>query len=203
MEIGMIGLGRMGANMVRRLMRGGHRCVVFDHSPDAVNALAKENAVGAAYLPDLASCWRRPRDLDDGPGGLCRPAHRRPAAAPRPRRRADDGGNSYYVHDIERCRTAGGQAGPICRLRDERRRSAWTAAVPDDRRPAETVQRLNPIFKTLAPGKGEIPGTPGRTMSAAPPRRAILLRAERCRPLVKMVHNGHRIWPDGRGWRRG
>ena len=193
MEIGMIGLGRMGANMARRLMDGGHRCVVFDHSPDAVKALTGENAVGAASLAELVSKLAKPRAIwmmvpaqfvgklvDDllpylEPGDVL-----------------IDGGNSYYVHDIERakllsekrigyidCGTSGGVFGL------ERGYCLMIGG------PSEAIQRLDPIFKTLAPGKGNIPQTPGRDQIAGTAEDGYLY----CGPsgaghFVKMVHNG-------------
>src|SRR5262245_108613 len=105
MQLGMIGLGRMGANMVRRLIRGGHECVVFDRSPDAVQALAKEQAVGAASLPDLVKKLKRPRAI-----WLMVPAAvvDKTIADVLPHLEEGDilidGGNSYYIDDICRAR---------------------------------------------------------------------------------------------------
>jgi 6-phosphogluconate dehydrogenase len=193
MEIGVIGLGRMGANMARRLMRGGHRCVVFDHSPEAVEALSKEEAVGAASLADLVSKLEKPRAIwmmvpVEYVGQLI--ADLLPHLDP-----GDvliDGGNSYYVHDIERaeqladkqvdyvdCGTSGGVFGL------ERGYCLMIGG------PAEIVRRLDPIFKTLAPGKGDIPGTPGRDKIGGTAEEGYLY----CGPsgaghFVKMIHNG-------------
>jgi len=193
MEVGMIGLGRMGANMVRRLIGGGHRCVVFDHSPDAVKAMADEKAVGAASLPDLVSKLEKPRAI-----WMMVPAEYVGQLIADLLPHLDsgdvliDGGNSYYVHDIERaklladkridyvdCGTSGGVFGL------ERGYCLMIGG------PAETVKRLDPIFRTLAPGKGNIPGTPGRDEIGGTAEEGYLY----CGPngaghFVKMVHNG-------------
>lgn len=193
MEIGMIGLGRMGANMVRRLIRGGHGCVVFDHSPDAMASLADEKAVGAASLPDLVSKLQKPRAIwmmvpaqfvgqlvDDllpylEPGDVL-----------------IDGGNSYYVNDIHLARRLAekrihyvdcGTSGGVFGL--ERGYCLMIGGPP------EVVSRLDPIFKTLAPGKGDIPRTPGRDQIGGTAEDGYLY----CGPsgaghFVKMVHNG-------------
>jgi len=194
MEIGMIGLGRMGANMVRRLIRGGHRCVVYNHTPGAVKALIEEKAVGTSSLAELVSKLEKPRAIwmmvpADSVSQLV--ADLLPYLDP-----GDvliDGGNSYYVHDIERaqlladkqihyvdCGTSGGVFGL------ERGYCLMIGG------PAEAVQRLDPIFKTLAPGKGEIPRTPGREEIGGTAEEGYLY----CGPsgaghFVKMVHNGN------------
>jgi 6-phosphogluconate dehydrogenase len=193
MEIGMIGLGRMGANMVRRLIRGGHRCVVFNHTPAAVKALMEEKADGAFSLPELVAKLTKPRAIwmmipADHVGQLIDDLlpHLDPGDV------LIDGGNSYYVHDIERaellagkqmhyvdCGTSGGVFGL------DRGYCLMIGGPP------ETVQRLDPIFKTLAPGKGDIPGTPGREKITGTAEEGYLY----CGPsgaghFVKMVHNG-------------
>ena len=105
MQLGMIGLGRMGSNMVRRLIKGGHECVVFDVSPKAVEELAKEKAVGAASLADFVKKLREAAgDLADGSGGGRGQDDRRPAAALEAGDILIDGGNSYYVDDIRRAK---------------------------------------------------------------------------------------------------
>ena len=193
MEIGMIGLGRMGANMVRRLTRGGHRCVVFDHSPDAVKALAEDKVTGAASLSDLVAKLGTPRAIwmmvpAEFVGRLV--ADLMPHLDP-----GDtliDGGNSYYVNDIRLaemlaekqihyvdCGTSGGVFGL-------ERGYCLTIGGP-----AEAVQRLEPIFRTLAPGKGDIAQTPGRDEVGGTAEEGYLY----CGPsgaghFVKMVHNG-------------
>ena len=104
MQLGMIGLGRMGANMVRRLLKGGHQCVVFDRSPKAVNELVKEKATGASSLADLVKNWKTASDLADGPGGGRGQNHRRLLPLLEAGDILIDGGNSYYVDDIRRAK---------------------------------------------------------------------------------------------------
>ncbi len=193
MQIGMIGLGRMGANMVRRLRRGGHDAVVYDRSRDAVDALVREGARGAASVADLAARLDPPRAvwimvpiahvgavLDDlaahlGAGDV-----------------VVDGGNSHYRKAIDRaarlaarevafidCGTSGGVWGL------ERGYCLMIGG------PADAVARLDPIFAALAPGPGEVPVTPGREHDASTAVRGYL----HCGPsgaghFVKMVHNG-------------
>ena len=193
MQIGMIGLGRMGANMVRRLLRGGHQSVVFDRSVDAVNALAKEGAVGATSLDDFASKLTRPRTVwlmvpaavvDATIGDLI------------PRLQADDvivdGGNSYYIDDIRRARELKskglhyvdvGTSGGVWGL--ERGYCQMIGGETD------IVAKLDAIFKTLAPGRGTLPATPGRHSGGGTAEEGYL----HCGPagaghFVKMVHNG-------------
>jgi len=193
MQLGMIGLGRMGANMVRRLIRGGHRCVVYDRAPQAVEDLRKEEAVGAASLRELVGKLDRPRAV-----WLMVPA------AVVDRTLSDllpllsegdiviDGGNSYYVDDIRRAEELGskgihyvdvGTSGGVWGL--ER---GYCMMIGGER---EVVKHLDPIFATLAPGVGDIPRTPGRDKSAGTAERGYL----HCGPsggghFVKMVHNG-------------
>src|SRR5580698_10206474 len=164
MQLGMVGLGRMGANMVRRLIKGGHQCVVYDRAPQAVNDLAKEKAVGASSPADLVKKLAKPRAIwlmvpaavvDQTIAGFV------PLLDP-----GDtliDGGNSYYVDDIRRARelaTKGihyvdvGTSGGVWGL--ER---GYCMMIGGEK---EVVKRLDPIFATLAPGIGEISRTPGR-----------------------------------------
>src|SRR5512147_3193989 len=164
MQLGMIGLGRMGANMVRRLIKAGHECVVFDMSPQAVKDLAKEKAIGSSSLKEFIEKLAKPRAV-----WLMVPA------AVVDKTIADllpllasgdiliDGGNSYYVDDIRRAKELGpkgihyvdvGTSGGVWGL--ERGYCMMIGG------PAATVQRLDPIFKTLAPGIGSIERTPGR-----------------------------------------
>src|SRR2546427_1466475 len=164
MKLGMIGLGRMGANMVRRLMRAGHSCAVFDRSPEAIQALAKEGAVGTASLDDLAAKLPAPRAI-----WLMVPAAVVDATvddlAPRLGRGDTiiDGGNSYYVDDIRRAKELAskglhyvdvGTSGGVWGL--ER---GYCMMIGGE---VEIVKRLDPIFGRLAPGAGDIPRTPGR-----------------------------------------
>ena len=189
----MIGLGRMGANMVRRLMRGGHACVAFDVSPRAVEDLVKEGATGAASLADLAGKLAKPRAV-----WLMVPAALvdRTIADLLPHLDADDilidGGNSYYVDDIRRAKELGpkgvhyvdvGTSGGVWGL--ER---GYCMMIGGE---AGAVQRLDPIFACLAPGIGEIGRTPGRDPARGTAEQGYL----HCGPngaghFVKMVHNG-------------
>src|SRR5580704_17017214 len=164
MQLGMIGLGRMGANMVRRLLKGGHECVVFDMSPKAVEELAKEKAVGAADLKDLVTKLATPRAI-----WLMVPAAvvDKTISSLVPLLKAGDtiidGGNSYYVDDIRRAKELSakgihyadvGTSGGVWGL--ER---GYCMMIGGEK---EVVQRLDPIFATLAPGRGDVPRTPGR-----------------------------------------
>ncbi len=193
MQLGMIGLGRMGANMVRRLMRAGHECVVFDLDADAVGRLAGEGAVGAESMEDLASKLDPPRSV-----WLMVPA----AAVDRtldqlvPSLEAGDavvdGGNSYYRDDIRRAARLAehdlhyvdtGTSGGVWGLD---RGYCLMIGGPD-----EAVARLDPIFAALAPGVDAAPRTPGRSGDPAAAEQGYL----HCGPsgaghFVKMVHNG-------------
>jgi 6-phosphogluconate dehydrogenase len=193
MQVGMVGLGRMGANMVRRLMRGGHECVVRDVSADAVKALAKEGAVGSQSMDDLVARLSTPRVI-----WLMIPAGVVDATldALVPRLAAGDiivdGGNSYYRDDVDRakrlaeknlhyvdCGTSGGVWG------EKRGYCLMIGGEP------EVVRRLDPLFATLAPGVGDLPRTPGREGRSGTAEQGYL----HCGPngaghFVKMVHNG-------------
>src|SRR6202789_4040646 len=193
MQIGMVGLGRMGANMARRLLRGGHDCVVFDMSAKAVEELVHEKAVGAASLEDLVKKLHKPRA-----GGLMVPAAvvDQSIASLVPLLEAGDtiidGGNSYYIDDIRRakelsakgihyvdCGTSGGVWGL------ERGYCQMIGGETD------IVKHLDPIFKSLAPGRGNIDRTPGREKLGGTAEEGYL----HCGPsgaghFVKMVHNG-------------
>ncbi|MGE5345570.1 MAG: phosphogluconate dehydrogenase (NAD(+)-dependent, decarboxylating) [Acidithiobacillales bacterium] len=193
MQLGMIGLGRMGANMVRRLIGGRHECVVFDLSPKAVEDLAKEKAVGASSLADFVKRLSKPRAV-----WLMVPA------AVVDRTIADllpllekgdiliDGGNSYYVDDIRRSKELApkgihyvdiGTSGGVWGL--ERGYCMMIGGEPD------VVRHLDPIFKVLAPGRGNAPRTPGREKAGGTAEEGYLY----CGPsgaghFVKMIHNG-------------
>ena len=193
MQLGMIGLGRMGANMVRRLIGGGHECVVFDRSPKAVAELAKEKAIGASSLADFVKKLAKPRAV-----WLMVPA------AVVDQTIADllpllekgdiliDGGNSYYIDDIRRAKELAakgihyvdvGTSGGVWGL--ERGYCMMIGGETD------VVKRLDPIFKRLAPGRGDIPRTPGREKAKGTAEEGYL----HCGPngaghFVKMVHNG-------------
>ena len=193
MQLGMIGLGRMGANMVRRLMRNGHQCVVYDRSEQAVDELVKENAVGATSLADLAKNLQKPRAL-----WLMVPAAvvDKTIADLLPSLEAGDvlidGGNSYYVDDIRRAKELApkkiyyvdvGTSGGVWGL--ER---GYCMMIGGDN---DVVQRLDPIFATLAPGIGEIPRTPGRPKNRGTAENGYLhCGLNGAGHFVKMVHNG-------------
>jgi 6-phosphogluconate dehydrogenase len=193
MQVGVIGLGRMGSNMVRRWMRGGHQCVVFDLHADAVAALAKDGAAGAASMEEFVGKLKPPRiawmmvpagAVDATLGDLS------------PRMEKEDiiidGGNSYYIDDLRRAeemRARGiyyvdaGTSGGVWGL--ER---GFCLMIGGDE---GAVRRLDPIFKTLAPGRGDVERTPGREKAGGTAEEGYLY----CGPpgagrFVKMVHNG-------------
>ncbi|HTS64240.1 MAG TPA: decarboxylating 6-phosphogluconate dehydrogenase [Candidatus Acidoferrales bacterium] len=193
MQLGMVGLGRMGANMVRRLLGGGHRCVVYDVSAKAVEEMAAKNATGSSSFRDFVGKLERPRAV-----WLMVPA----AAVDKtiadlvPLLEAGDilidGGNSYYVDDIRRSKDLVrrrihyvdvGTSGGVWGL--ERGYCMMIGGEPD------IVKHLDPIFATLAPGVGSLPRTPGRENLGGTAEHGYL----HCGPsgaghFVKMVHNG-------------
>jgi 6-phosphogluconate dehydrogenase len=193
MQLGMIGLGRMGANMVRRLQKGGHSCVAFDRSAEAVKALVAEGATGAASLAEFVTRLAKPRAVwlmvpaavVDGTIAELQPSLE-------PGDILIDGGNSYYVDDIRRAKQLAesqiryvdvGTSGGVWGLE---RGYCMMIGGPD-----QAVRRLDPIFKTLAPGVGDIPRTPGRETLGGTAEQGYL----HCGPngaghFVKMVHNG-------------
>jgi len=193
MQIGMIGLGRMGANMTSRLIRGGHDCVVHDNAPASIDRLAAQGATGAATLEDFVAKLARPRAI-----WLMVPAAVVDAALAtltpllQPGDTVIDGGNSHYRDDIRRAnelRTLGlhyvdvGTSGGIAGFD-----RGYCLMIGGE---AETVQHLSPLFATLAPGAGEHPPTPGRVAGASTADQGYL----HCGPhgaghFVKMVHNG-------------
>jgi 6-phosphogluconate dehydrogenase len=192
MQLGMIGLGRMGANMVRRLINKGHNCVVFDRSPQAVGELVKEKATGAASLAELVKKLDQPRAIwlmvpaavvDSTIAGLLPLLDTGDILI--------DGGNSYYVDDIRRAKELApkihyvdvGTSGGVWGL--ER---GYCMMIGGEK---EVVQRLDPIFTALAPGMGNSPRTPGRENVGGTAEQGYL----HCGPngaghFVKMVHNG-------------
>jgi 6-phosphogluconate dehydrogenase len=190
----MVGLGRMGANMVRRLLKGGHECVVFDMSSKAVSELAAEHAVGSSSLADLVRKLEKPRAV-----WLMVPAAvvDKTIADILPALEPDDvlidGGNSYYIDDIRRAKELAprrihyvdvGTSGGVWGL--ER---GYCMMIGGEK---PVVQHLDPIFATLAPGKGDIPPTPGREKIGPGTAEQGYLH---CGPngaghFVKMVHNG-------------
>jgi len=194
MQLGMIGLGRMGANMVRRLLRGGHSCVVFDLSADNVHRLASEGATGATSLDEFARTLTRPRAAwVMVPAG--NPTEQTVMALAQRMDSGDiiiDGGNSYFKDDVRRAKTLKergilyvdvGTSGGIWGV--ER---GYCMMIGGD---AQAVTRLEPIFKTLAPGRGDIPRTPGRgTLDGTPEEGYIHCGAPGAGHFVKMVHHG-------------
>ncbi len=193
MQVGMIGLGRMGANMVRRLIRGGHECVVHDVSADAVRALAKEGAVGATSLDDFVARLAMPRVVWlMVPAAVVDATLETLVSRLAPGDAVVDGGNSFYRDDVDRakrlapggihyvdCGTSGGVWGL------ER---GYCLMIGGER---EIVQRLDPVFATLAPGRGDLAVTAGREKRRSTAEQGYL----HCGPngaghFVKMVHNG-------------
>ena len=194
MQIGMIGLGRMGGNMVRRLLRGGHECVVYDLNPAAVEALAGEGATGSSSLDDFVAKLRPPRTawVMVPAGGPTEEMVRRLGERLQPDDVIIDGGNSHFKDDVRRARELSpkgihyvdaGTSGGIWGL--ER---GYCLMIGGER---EVVARLDPVWKTLAPGRGDIPQTPGREGKGGTAEEGYL----HCGPVgaghfVKMVHNG-------------
>jgi 6-phosphogluconate dehydrogenase len=193
MQLGMIGLGRMGANLVRRLMRDGHRCVVYDRAEALVKQLAGEGATGATSLADFVAKLEKPRTAWLMlPAAVTGSALDELAELLEPGDAVIDGGNSYYRDDIIRakrlapkqihyldCGTSGGVFGLD--------RGYCLMIGGED----EPVGRLDPIFRTIAPGSGSAEPTPGRTRTTGTAPHGYL----HCGPngaghFVKMVHNG-------------
>src|SRR5262245_37575121 len=193
MQLGMIGLGRMGANMVRRLLKGGHQCTVFDRAADTVRDMVKEKAVGATSLAEFAGKLQKPRAVwlmvpvgavDETIADLLAYLDRGDILI--------DGGNSYYIDDIRRAKELGpkgihyvdvGTSGGVWGL--ERGSCMMNGGE------VQAVKHLDPIFATLAPGQGDIPRTPGRERAEGTSELGYL----HCGPsgaghFVKMVHNG-------------
>jgi 6-phosphogluconate dehydrogenase len=192
MQLGMIGLGRMGANMVRRLMRAGHECVVYDRSPEAVSALAREGATGVTSLDELVGRLAPPRAV-----WLMVPAAAVDAtlAELEPRLQRDDvvvdGGNSYYVDDIDRAArlaTRGvhyvdaGTSGGVWGLE----RGYCLMIGGED----AAVRRLDPIFRSLAPGRGTAPPTASAALPGTAEEGYLHCGPPGAGHFVKMVHNG-------------
>lgn len=193
MKIGMIGLGRMGANMVRRLIKNGHQCVVYDRSQQAVSTLEKENAVGSSSLQDFVGKLEQPRVVwlmvpaaivDDSIADITPLLEKGDIII--------DGGNSYYVDDIRRAKELArkgihyvdvGTSGGVWGL--ER---GYCIMIGGEH---EIVKHLDPVFAALAPGRGDIRATPGREKFTGTAEQGYL----HCGPngaghFVKMVHNG-------------
>ncbi len=193
MQLGMIGLGRMGANLVRRLMRDGHRCVAYDRNADVVKSLEAEGAVGATSLADFVAKLDKPRNIwIMVPAGVVQSTLDELTGLLDPGDVIIDGGNSYYRDDIERarqCRAKGlhyidcGTSGGVFGLD----RGYCLMIGGED----EAVSRLDPIWLTIAPGEGSAAPTPGRTRTGGTAPHGYL----HCGPngaghFVKMVHNG-------------
>jgi 6-phosphogluconate dehydrogenase len=194
MQLGMVGLGRMGAGLVRRLMRDGHRCVVYDVAPDAVAALVADGAVGANSLKEFASKLETPRSawIMVPAGQITDDTITAVGAVFEAGDVIIDGGNTYYHDDLRHAAALKqqgihhvdvGTSGGVWGL--ER---GFCLMIGGE---SEVVQRLGPIFATIAPGAGAAPRTPGRSGPASPAEQGYL----HCGPngaghFVKMVHNG-------------
>lgn len=192
MQIGMIGLGRMGANMVRRLLRGGHECVVYDRNADAIRTLAGEGATGADSQDDFIAKLNRPRAI-----WLMIPAAFVDATIKELAPQLDgddiviDGGNSHYIDDIRRAQELTpkglhyidvGVSGGVWGL--ERGYCQMIGGEND------VVHKLDPIFKTLAPGRDAVSATPGRADAGTAAEGYLHCGAAGAGHFVKMVHNG-------------
>lgn len=194
MQIGMIGLGRMGANMARRLMKSGHQCVVYDRNAETVAALEKEGAIGASSLDDVVKKLNAPRAVWIMlPSGA--PTEETVLALSKLLTAGDaiiDGGNSFYKDDVRRStmlKPAGihyldaGTSGGVWGL--ER---GYCMMIGGDQ---ATAQRLDPIFATLAPGPGSIPKTTGREQKKSTAEQGYLYcGGSGAGHFVKMIHNG-------------
>jgi len=192
MQLGMIGLGRMGANLVRRLQHDGHRCVVYDVNAEAVAALAKEGATGAGSLADFVGALTKPRAVwIMVPAAIVQPTLDDLAGLLEEGDIVIDGGNSYYRDDIARaeqlagrgihyvdCGTSGGVWGL------ERGYCLMIGGEPGP------VGHLDPIFRTIAPGEGSAEPTPGRTRDGTAPHGYLHCGPNGAGHFVKMVHNG-------------
>jgi 6-phosphogluconate dehydrogenase len=194
MQLGMVGLGKMGANMTRRLMRGGHELVVSDLSADSVKQLAGEGAVGSSGLQDMVQKLKAPRAvwIMVPAGGPTEKTVEMLAGLMQSGDTIIDGGNSYFKDDVRRAQSLKGKGihyvdvGTSGGVWGIDRGYCMMIGGPD-----EAVRRLDPIFKTLAPGVGDIPKTPGREKMGGTAEQGYL----HCGPsgsghFVKMVHNG-------------
>ena len=193
MQIGMIGLGRMGGNMVRRLMKGGHSCVVYDRGADVVAAYAKEGATPAKSLEDLVSKLQKPRAvwIMVPAGGPTESTVQALASALEAGDTIIDGGNSFFKDDVRRSKEVGkkgihyvdaGTSGGVWGV--ERGYCLMVGG------PKEAVSRIEPILRTLAPGRGDIPATPGRDGKSTAEQGYLHCGPSGAGHFVKMVHNG-------------
>jgi 6-phosphogluconate dehydrogenase len=193
MQLGMIGLGRMGANMVRRLMRAGHECVVYDRNPAAVADLAKDGAIGARSLDELVGKLAAPRAVwVMVPAGD--PTEKTVLSLAGVMEADDviiDGGNSYYKDDVRRAGAIKarsihyvdvGTSGGVWGL--ERGYCLMIGGKE------EIFRRLDPIFRTLAPGRGDTPPTPGRNVTSPADEGYLYCGPVGAGHFVKMIHNG-------------
>ena len=193
MQLGMIGLGRMGANMVRRLQRAGHQCVAFDRNAESVKQVARDGATAATSLDDLVKKLQRPRAVWlMVPAAVVDATLKELAGKLEPGDIVIDGGNSYYIDDIRRAKELDakslhyvdvGTSGGVWGL--ER---GYCQMIGGEK---QIVEHLDPIFKSLAPGRGDISRTPGREKVPGTAEEGYL----HCGPsgaghFVKMVHNG-------------
>jgi 6-phosphogluconate dehydrogenase len=193
MQLGMVGLGRMGSNMVRRLIKGGHQCVVFNRSPEKVKALVEEKAIGASSLADLVNKLEKPRAVWlMVPAAVVDTSIADLLPLLEPGDMLIDGGNSCYVDDIRRAKELSpkrihyvdvGTSGGVWGLK-----RGYCLMIGGEK---SVVQHLDPIFATLAPGIGDIPHTTGREKLGGTAEQGYL----HCGPngaghFVKMVHNG-------------
>ena len=193
MTIGMIGLGRMGGNMVRRLLRGGHRCVVHDRNPESVSALVSEGAHGAASYDELVAKLETPRAvwIMVPSGDATEQTVQALAQRLAPGDTIIDGGNSYFKDDVRRARELRERA--VHYLDVGTSGGVWGI----DRGyclmiggPAAAVSRLEPIFRTLAPGRGTTPAAAGRVEGGTAEQGYLHCGPEGAGHFVKMVHNG-------------
>ena len=194
MKLAMIGLGRMGGGMARRLMRGGCQCVVFDRNPETVRELASEGAIGAASLSDVVAKLEAPRIiwLMLPAGEITQTAVNELAGLVAPGDIVIDGGNSFWKDDLVRARALGekgvhyldvGVSGGVWGL--ER---GYCLMIGGER---EIAEKLDPIFATLAPGEGDVLRTAGREGPLSPAERGYVhVGANGAGHFVKMVHNG-------------
>jgi 6-phosphogluconate dehydrogenase len=192
MQLGMVGLGRMGSNLVRRLMRDGHRCVVYDLDGEAVRVLAGEGAVGATSLEDFVAKLEKPRAVWlMVPAAVVQPTLDELVPLLEPDDTVIDGGNSFYRDDIARakgltaqrlhyvdCGTSGGVWGL--------ERGYCLMIGGED----AAVRRLDPVFRTIAPGRGSAEPTPSRTRDGTAPEGYLHCGPSGAGHFVKMVHNG-------------
>ena len=193
MQIGMIGLGRMGGNMVRRLMKGGHTCVVYDQGADAVAAYAKEGATPAKSLQDMVAKLQKPRAVwvMVPAGGPTESTVQSLAELFEAGDTIIDGGNSFFKDDVRRSKEVGkkgihyvdaGTSGGVWGV--ERGYCLMVGG------PKEAVARIEPVLRTLAPGKGDIEPTPGRDGKSTAELGYLHCGPSGAGHFVKMVHNG-------------